>query len=310
MRDLTLATQLRDRLLSELHLGHVRAGDRLPSIRQVATETGADARAVARAYRLLEAERLVEVRDRSGIYAAARADAGGALLEEKAQWAARVIVDGWKRGIAAPALGGFLDRCAAGRPVRCAFVESCEDTVTAFDHDLRHGLGLESCIVWVDAPDAAGSRRAPAPRELRDADLVVTTAFHAAEVRPLAAGLGKPLVVATVNAHMVAAIERQARSGRLTVVCADRGFGRRIEMQYPATGRALRTVYADDPQAVRTLDRSEPILLTRAARLRLGDLRVPMVFPHSPTISEASALEIAELVVRLNLPRRAAPPHT
>ena len=41
--DLTL--RLRDQLVSALHRGHLREGDRLSSIRLVATETGEDARA-------------------------------------------------------------------------------------------------------------------------------------------------------------------------------------------------------------------------------------------------------------------------
>jgi hypothetical protein len=43
------------------------------------------------------------------------------------------------------------------------------------------------------------------------------------------------------------------------------------------------------------------VLLTRAARDRLGKVNLPLVFPHSPTISASSAQEIVELVIRWNL---------
>ena len=300
-RDLT--EWLRDRIVSGLHLGRLRAGDRLPSIRQVAAETGANARAVARAYRALEAEHLVEVRDRSGIFAAPQSRVGGVLPQETARWAARVVVDGWKRGIAVDQVAAFFARCTTLRRVRCAFVEESEDAATAFVHDLREHLGVEAETVWLrDLPRTGDPERAP--RALREADLVVTTAFDAREVAPLADALGKPLVAATVNLDMVAAVKRRLRGGSLTVICADPAFGRRLALQYQdllAPPAVLRVIEADDRRSIAALDRAEPVLLTRAARQRLGKVSLPLVFPHSPTISATSAHEIVELVIRLNL---------
>lgn len=68
-----LTERLRDQIESGIHVGHLAGGDRRPSIRRVSQKIGADARAVARAYRDLEAEGLVEVRERAGIYAAPQA---------------------------------------------------------------------------------------------------------------------------------------------------------------------------------------------------------------------------------------------
>jgi DNA-binding transcriptional regulator YhcF (GntR family) len=300
------ADRLRDHIVSAMHLGHVRAGDRLSSIRQVAGETGADARAVARAYRTLEAEGLVEIRKRSGIYAAPQARVADGLLEETAQWAARVLVEGWKRGIAAAGLPDFFRRCCGGRRARCAFVESSGDVIAAFAHDLRDYVDVEP--VWVDSlrPFQAGTGcdEAAAPPALCAADLVVTTAFHLRDVRALADALPRPLIVANVNPEMVAAVERQLRRGGLTVICADPGFGERIRTQYaevitPET--PLRVILADDAARVARLDRAEPVLLTRAARQRLGDVNLPLVFPHGPTLSVSSAMLIAEFLVRFNL---------
>ncbi|HEU0298022.1 MAG TPA: GntR family transcriptional regulator [Longimicrobium sp.] len=307
-----LTDRLRDRIVSALHLGHLHAGDRLPSIRQVAAETGANGRAVARSYRVLEAEGLVEVRDRSGIFAARQPRVGGVLLEETAQWAARVLVEGWKRGIALPDVPAFLGGCATGRRVRCAFVESCRDVVTAFVHDLSEGLGLDAQSVHaeslprLDAGTSPRQERVPSP--LGDADLVVTTLFHAAEVGPVAQALGKPMIAATVNAELVAAVERQIAKGALTVICADPGFGQRIRVQYqelvtPET--RLHVIHVDDARGIAALDCAEPVLLTRAARQRLGKVSLPLVFPHAPTISASSALEIAEFLIRFNLERAA-----
>lgn len=294
--------------MSALYLGHLHAGERVPSIRQVAAETGEDPRAVARAYRILEREGLVEVRQRSGIVAVPQAHVEGGLLDEAAQWAARVLVDGWKRGIAFPLLPSFFSRCAQDPPLRCALVESSQDAITAFTHELHEDLGLEVRSVRVGTLpfDGQDVRAELAPRALRDADLVVTTLFHAREVGPVAAALGKPMIVATVNADLVAAVERRLRSGGLTVVCVDPGFGVRLRTQYHAlitSETRLRVVTADDRRAVSALDRSQPVLLTRAAAQLLGKVGLKLVFPHTPTLSASSALEIAEFVVRFNLAR-------
>jgi DNA-binding transcriptional regulator YhcF (GntR family) len=306
---------LRDHIVSSLHLGRLRPGDRLPSIRQVAAETGEDARAVSRAYRALEAEHVVEVRERSGIYAAPQTWGGRVLPRETARWAAGVVVDGWKRGIAVDQTAEFFARCTLRRRVRCAFVEETEDAATAFVHDLREHLGVAAETVWLrDLPKvdpAVPVNLERVPPALRQADLVVTTAFHAHGVAPLAEALGKPLIAATVNADMVAAVKRKLRSGLLTVICVDPGFGSRFALQYQdlvTAGTELRVIHADDRRAIAALPRTEPVLLTRAAHQRLGKLNLPLVFPHSPTISASSALEVVELVIRWNLEEDAAQP--
>jgi hypothetical protein len=250
----------------------------------------------------------VEVRERSGIFAAPQAHVGGVLLEEAAQWAARVMVEGWRRGIAFPDVPAFFRRCVTGRTVRCAFVEATEDVLTAFGHDLAEQLGLQTQRVRLDAlprfDGRTGSWNGRIPSVLQQADLVVTTAFHAWRVGPLASALEKPMIAATVNADLVAAVERQLRNGALTVICADPGFGERMRIQYQDAITAdtrFRVIQADDLRSIAALDRAEPVLLTRAARQRLGKLKLPLVFPNAPTISASSALEIAEFLIRFNL---------
>lgn len=310
----SLTDRLRDRIVSAMHTGHLQAGDRLASIRQVAGETGADPRAVARAYRALEAEGLVEVRNRSGIYAASQTHVGGVLLEETAQWAARVLVDAWKRGIVVQRVPEFFRRCVGMRSVRCAFVEASEDVLTAFTHDLREHLGMDTEPVWLHSlppvDPGNGLKNDSIPPVLRAADLVVTTAFHAREVMPLADALEKPMIAVTVNPNMVAAVERQLRSGGLTVICADPRFGHRIRMQYQrlvTTENQIRVIHVEDTHSIAALDSAEPVLLTRAARQRLGKVDLRPVFPHSPTISSGSALELAQFLIRFNLEAEAAP---
>ena len=65
MMPVELRDLLRRRIVADLHLGRVKPGGRLPSLRMVANELGVSIRAAARAYSELEKEGLVRVRGRS-----------------------------------------------------------------------------------------------------------------------------------------------------------------------------------------------------------------------------------------------------
>jgi GntR family transcriptional regulator len=64
-----IASQIRARIAS----GELRAGMVLPSVRSVASDLGINLNTVARAYRILEEERFVSIRDRAGAVVASPA---------------------------------------------------------------------------------------------------------------------------------------------------------------------------------------------------------------------------------------------
>ena len=302
-----LVARLRDRILSELHLGRLHAGDRLPSIRELAGRIGADQRVVAQVYRLLEAEGLVEVRGRSGVYVAPQDRFGGQLLAETALWIAETLTDAWKRRIRVADFPELVRRCTATVRLHCACIESNEDHLTSLCTEASDDFGLEVHPVYLDALLQAEAGAVididRFPGELRSADLLRTSAFHARVVRPIAALLDKPLLVMRVHSDLVDAIERRLRSAPLTLVCADPGFGERLRTLHGKVGgeERIRVVLADDVDAVAGLDRSEPVLLTRAARKRLGNVDLPVIAPHSPSFSAEAARELMELLIWLNM---------
>jgi len=112
----SLAELLRESVLSALYLGHLREGDRLPGIREVARATGLNHKVVSRAFRTLTDEGVMEVRDRSGVYVARQQWADGELQDETARWLARVLTDAWERRIE---LADFPELIREG-PRRCA----------------------------------------------------------------------------------------------------------------------------------------------------------------------------------------------
>jgi DNA-binding transcriptional regulator YhcF (GntR family) len=297
---------LRDRVIGGLHRGTLRGGDRLPGVRETARETGLNARTVARAFRELETEGLVEVRGRSGVYVAPQERRDGEMLPETTRWMAGVVVETWRRMIHIPELPDFVRRCTSAVQVRCALVESVEDAARAYSVELGSGLGFDVHPVSLDsAPTQASAEWLLG--EIEDADLVVTTSFYARAVRDAAERLGTPVVMLTTHPEFEAEIRRRLEAGRLTVVAVDPRYGERIRTIYGENRNDDRiyVILADDPGAVAELDPAEPVLLTRAAHERLGDVRLTLLFPHAPSFSPQSARELAEILIRLN--REAGP---
>lgn len=306
LAEVRLAELLRGRLLAAIHTGRLSAGARLPSYREVSDETGMDLRAVARAYALLEAEKLVEVRGRSGVFLAEQKRIGGRLLAETARWLVVVGREAWLRRLRVPDLPDFVRECTASRVVRCAFVESTVDQVASIGTELREDFGFEVAPVHADrfAPIAAegADPRPRFPAELREADFIATTAFHAREMQEASAALDVPLVVIRLNAMFVREVQRTLAEQELVVVCADPLFAERLKLfvgdQHP---ERVRTVLASDRDEVARLDPSRPVLVSEAARKQLSDLPLPRSFPDQPMISPESADELLELLIRLNL---------
>ena len=82
----------------------------------------------------------------------------------------------------------------------------------------------------------------------------------------------------------------------------DARFGERMRVAYSVDDPAkVRVVLAHDREAIAQLDRDEPVMLTRAAHRKLGTVDLPLMFPHSPTLSPETAQALASLVVRSNL---------
>ncbi|CAN5886803.1 hypothetical protein BH23GEM7_BH23GEM7_42280 [soil metagenome] len=301
-----ITERLRDRVIGELHLGRIHAGDRLPGVRELAAEYDVGVRAVVRAYRALEKEGLVEIRSRSGVYVAPQERLSEEVLEETASWLADTLVEAVKRRIPVPGLPEFVRRCTATLRPRCVLLESTEDHLTILSTELRDEYGFDVHPVDLAALGEGRSRESADGEGLANsvggAHLLVTTTYHAASARVIADSLQKPLVVVTAHPNTASTLERRLRSGTLTVVCVDAAFGERMRAVYGGRfpGR-VRVVLAGDGESLRALDPEEPVLLTLAARQRLGATLLRSLLPHSPSISPESGRELTQLLVRLNV---------
>lgn len=102
-----------------LRLGVLRAGDRLPTAKEVVAATGINPNTVLRAYRELEHEGLVEPRPGVGTFVRRSLAQPGAavdspLRQELAEWAGRARAAGLDREDAEALVAAVLDECFSG----------------------------------------------------------------------------------------------------------------------------------------------------------------------------------------------------
>ncbi|WP_405782025.1 GntR family transcriptional regulator [Streptomyces sp. NBC_00859] len=81
--------QLRSQIAGQARSGTLPAGYRLPTVRGLAEELGLAANTVAKSYRALEADGVIETRGRNGTFVAAAGDAA----EREAAEAARAFAE-------------------------------------------------------------------------------------------------------------------------------------------------------------------------------------------------------------------------
>jgi DNA-binding transcriptional regulator YhcF (GntR family) len=290
----SVTDQLRRRLVSDLHIGRLRSGDSLPSIREVARSLGADHRVVARAYRELEAEGLVEVRAKSGVVVAGGGTSSQAH-HDLLQWLGGVLAEAWTRRVPLRGLAPLVARATAGG-LRCLVIESTEDHEVALAAELAEDFGLDVSAHRVGT--AAGDAALDAA--LATCDFAVTTSFHAPSVAPLAAARSVPLVVASVHPVLRECVAALLREGNVTVVIADALYAARARdyMYGFAEGRDYRFVRVENAGPLAAIE-SDRCLFTRAARRRLGLPEYHLLPRTAPFISPTTAQDIARVMVRL-----------
>lgn len=304
--------RLRDYVLGRIHTGSVHAGDRLPSYRELSAKWSVDHRVIARAYRALQEEGLVQVRGRSGVYLSPQEKIAGEFLPETARWAAEdVLTEALKRRIRIPELPEFIRRCTQSAVVRAVCIESTEDHRHVLCGELGAWYGFEVSPVAIDDIQPAivtMEDEIPLvdvdalPPSVRNADLLVTFSFHGHLVRSLAEALDKPFVTVTLDPAGLESVQRVLERGTLTLVCVDPELGQRLKSVLPGRLAArLNVVLAHQRAALRRLENTtESLLVSDAARDRLGR-SLTSILENSPTLSSESASELSHLLIRFNL---------
>jgi hypothetical protein len=293
-----VAAALRQRLLSGLHLGMLRPGGKLPTVRELARELRADPRVVLAAYQQLEKEGIVELRQRSGIYVAPVGRLTGTELALEAGWVVDAALEGLRRGIPAPQYPRRIEQYLTRLPLRAACVECNQDQIASLSAELQADYGFE--VTGVDVEDLASGTP---PAAVRGADLVVTTPFHAGVVAELAERAGKSWVAASLRVDVYAEIARLLPTQGVYFVVSDATYATKLHGIFghvPGAVNFLALVHGRDD--LRRIPDDAPTYITAIARERLDDARLlARVMPERRALSTESAREILTFVVRANM---------
>jgi DNA-binding transcriptional regulator YhcF (GntR family) len=293
-----IAEALRQRVIAGLHLGVFRQGDRLPSVRSLSPEFDADPRVILAAYRQLEMEGLVEVRQRSGVYVALTAVSAGEMLPRMAGWVADVLVQALSRGIPAAEFPERVRRCLETVRLRAACIECNLDQIVGLCTELSRDYGLETAGVELRTLDSD-----ELPVEVHRADLLVTTSFHARDVQRLAKRLRKPCIVVSLREDLLAEIRRYLAQGLVYFVGVDPRFAEKLRRMFAETAGAenLRplTVSRDD---LSQIQEGAPTYVMQAARAKLDDVSgLAKLIPAPRMFSADSARVLLAFIIRTNI---------
>lgn len=290
-----LAGILRQRFFSALHLGVLKPGARLPSIRELEIELDVDRRTVLKAYRELEREGIVELKERSGIYFGKKA-AGLPGIEPPADWAVDLFVSGLAMGIPAPRFPEQLANYFSGRRLRALCVECNSDQLESLSAEMESDYGFDSSRADVDELLTETHPR----DDLENADLVVTTQFHAGEVQEIAARAGRKWLSVSLRTDVYAEIARLLPSSPIYFIVKDERYATKLGKIFRALpgGESFRPIVIGET-ATDSIPESAPVYISRAARTELrNEALLARVMPEERTFSLASAREILTLVVR------------
>jgi DNA-binding transcriptional regulator YhcF (GntR family) len=215
--------QVRTRLLTGLHFGHYRPGDRAPSIRRMAALTHLNHKTVHRAYRLLADEGLLDVRWGSGTFfresrpSKSHTPSPGSLLDA----VARCRVEADHLGVSSGVFMHFLESFIGDRlhGARVAVAECNREQIGLIERELRAGLGVETREVLIT--DLVAHH----PSLLSGIHGVVTTDCHLQEVKEMVASRGLPVYRVALAPQFTHTMIRQARKGPVLMVVRDRSYG-------------------------------------------------------------------------------------
>ena len=295
-----IADAVRQRIISGLHLGTLTPGVRLPSTREIADEFGVAPRTVMSAYRLLEVEGLVELRERSGIYVAAGGRGGAIMLPQLAGWVVDVLLDARAREISPLGFPDRVRRCLQTLRIRAVCVAGNEDQLDQICHELHDDYGIESHPL---EPEQLTAPDAEAQRAIDRADLFVTTAVNAVRVQHVARRLGKPAVTVVLRAELMNELTRHLAAGPVYIVASDPRFRVALHAVFAPTGHGANAhaiILGEDDLAV--IPRDAPTYVMRLAHEKLGDSELAhRVVPIRRVFSNEMARDLLTFIVRSNM---------
>lgn len=225
-RKTTLFEQAREQLITALHMGKLRAGDRLPSVRQVSQRGGINLKTAFSIYQRLKEEGYIELRLGSGAYVADidRADLDQAyclsifqLIKSNLSAASHLKLDA---GQYYKLVESFVEKSRLAA-MQVTVVECSEEQVNLFAHEITNRLNARVFPILLNQLERPDRRAA---RMLARTDYFATTDYHFKQVKEMAARYKKKILQLRLNAAFLPELIAAARRGRVLMVVSNTNF--------------------------------------------------------------------------------------
>ena len=303
----TLTDQLKAQIRHLILAGRLPTGTRLPPVRTLAGFLRVNRNTVARAYSELEAEGVLDGRPGRGtlvVWTPPSPRASQALAGQ----IDRLLGAASRLGIEIEDLVAMIAVRAGGRRgllrPRLGFVECNPVDLAYFGRLVKAAVDVPVTTILLDdllPPSAAGASRADGASST-DVDLLVTTFFHAEDVRRRSGGAEVVGLMALPDFRTLEDVSRLRRTSRVALVCATaegvRSKARSLEAVGLRTPR-LQTATLDDTEALRqVLAQADVVLAAPRVLDRIRDA-IPSavrVIPFASVLSDGAVALLHERI--------------
>lgn len=266
-----IAIRLREKILTGIESGALRAGDRLPSSRELAPEFDADPRVIAAAYRTLSGEALVEIRPKSGVFVSSSACNRSLAAGPPVNWLANVFVEAVRKGLAMSELGSVVFDFAETRRIRAAVIADTIDQAIGISAELKREYGLNASHHHID--EMLGKHLPP---KLAGAQVFFAGNDCARQVSKVARTMRRPMVAISIRPDIFDAEWLSLIQGDVYVVATDPAFVKKLPRIFPENASVsnvkVMVVGSDDLSAIPP---NAPTYVTESARRAIGKTRLP-----------------------------------
>ena len=284
----SLVDQARAQIVSALHLGKAKAGDRLPSVRSLSRSSGIDPKTAFRIYHALAGEGYVHLRPGSGAYikeiAPSLLDQARAL--DAMQLLRRHMAEAEEAGLDPGSYGKlatlYANRRKAVRRDRIAFIECNPEQSDMIAQELSRRLRVEAIPILLSSILHAKKEtllRAGSCRYL------VTTDYHFGEIGPWARSMAKRLLCVRLDPRILESMLTLAGKGILGMIVSDTSFLPRFRRSIMRLGldrkatQRIEAAAASDREGIRMMiSRADALYVSPLCSAETRDL-VPTTMP-------------------------------
>jgi DNA-binding transcriptional regulator YhcF (GntR family) len=222
----SLYEQAREQLITALHLGRLRSGDRLPSIRQMALRNNLNIKTAFAIYQRLKEEGYVEIRTGSGAYISDmdRLDLNQTyclsifqLIKANLAQASQLKIEPQQYS---ELVRNFIDKSQLAA-IQVAVFECNEEQINLFASEISKHLHVRVFPVRLNQPEPEDAKSA---KLLARMDYFITTDYHFNQVKELGDKYKKKTVQIRLNPDFVPALIAAARHQGLLMIVSDTRF--------------------------------------------------------------------------------------